>query len=487
MNNQSWLSWFYRGLATLLFLILFGRLFELQIIKGSYYRNLSEENRIKHESIQSSRGKILARGGEELSGEMSAHITGYLSKVDEKEVGKIDPNCPEKGIRKSQTLVGRTGLLESYDCQLRGVDGENLVEVNIFGEKLRTLATKNPISGQDIVTTIDFKLQEAVYNEMKDKKGAVIATDTDGQILAFFSAPSFNPDDIGKSVNDSRLPLFNRVIGGLFHPGSVFKPLIIMTALETGAISSDYKYLDTGKIDVNNFSYKNWYFTQYGRTEGLIDLTKALARSTDTLFYKVGELTGPDKIAEFAQKFGLDQKTGIDIKGEVGGLIPTPKWKKETKNENWFLGNTYHMSIGQGDVSVTPIEINKYISAIATNGRLCDPHFLIESKSKCKEIGLSEKNYKLVTQGMKMACKDGGTGYTFFDFYKKYGADIACKTGTAEVGENDKTHAWFTLFYPIEKPEIVLTVLIEEGGEGSKVAGPIARKIMDKWMLIQNP
>lgn len=487
MQNQSWLSWFLRGVIAIAFLILFTKLFELQIIKGAYYRLLAEENRIKHINIPANRGKILARGGEELIGSDFAHITGYLAKVNDGEIGKVDPKCPEKGIRKSEELVGRTGLSEKYNCILRGIDGEELWEVDTHGNKLRELAKKDPVDGDNLHTTIDFNLQIRTAKEMKGKTGAVIATDTNGQILAFYSSPTFDPNNLSKSLTDPALPFFNRVIGGFFHPGSVFKPLVLLAALENNSIDKNFMYTDTGKIDVNDFSYSNWYFTQYGRTEGSINLVKALARSTDTFFYKVGEMTGPDKIAEFSTKFGLDKVTGIDIDGEIVGLIPTPEWKKKVKKENWFLGNTYHMSIGQGDVNLTPIAVNQFISAIAGNGKLCSPHFLVDKKSDCREVKIKKENLDLVKEGMKQVCEQGGTAYTFFDFNKKYNTDIACKTGTAQVGTEEDTHAWFTLFSPIENPQIVLTVLVERGGEGSKVAGPIARSIMDEWQLIQNP
>lgn len=490
MSNESWLSWFLRGILFIAFLVLFAKLFTLQVIKGSYYRSLAEENRIKHEVIPATRGKILARGGQELFGPNFAHVTGYMAKVNDNEVNKVDPNCPEKGVRKSDQLVGRTGLQERYDCVLRGVDGEELIEVNIKGEKLKTLAIKDPIPGKNLYTTIDFDLQNTVADQLKSK-GAVIATDVNGQILSFYSFPSFDPNNLKVSLDDPDLPFFNRVIGGLFHPGSVFKPLVILASLGTGAVSENYTYTDTGRIVVNDFSYNNWYFTQYGGVEGTIGLERALARSTDTLFYKIGELTGPDNIAKYANQFGLSEKTGVDIDGEVAGLIPTPKWKLETKKENWFLGNTYHMSIGQGDVATTPIQINNYISAIANDGKICTPHFLVDQKSNCKKLNINKDDINLVKEGMRQVCETGGTGYTFFDFFEKYKTDIACKTGTAQVDGSDNTHAWFTLFSPINiddgKPQIVLTVLVEEGGEGSKVAGPIARKIMDKWELIQNP
>lgn len=531
-SNQSWLSWFLRGALILLFLILFAKLFEVQIIKGEYYRGLSEENRIRHISIPAPRGKILARGGEVLAGNIEvkkrikflpqggfeitddltgvspeetitdykrtyplgdvvSHAVGYLAQVGSDEVGKINPDCPEKGPRTPQDLIGKTGLEQSYDCQLMGVPGEELIEVNTAGKEIRTLGRRDPVPGKDIKTTIDYGLQSEVANDMGGKKGAAIVTDPQGQILAFYSSPSFdsnlfidknNSQGIADLLKDPDLPLFDRVISGTFHPGSVFKPVVAIAALQEGAIDKNFTFTDPGVITVNKFSYTNWYFTQYGRTEGTIGLVRAIARSTDTFFYKIGEMVGPEAIAKWADKFGLNEPTGIDIPSETAGLIPTPEWKKEVKKESWFLGDTYHMAIGQGDVSLTPIGLNTYIAALAAGGKVCQPSFNLGSSPKCHSVGVSKNNLDLVKEGMKDACKSGGTAYTFFDFAQSHnGTEVACKTGTAEVGTDGTPHAWFTLFAPADNPQVVATVLFERGGEGSSVAGPVARKIMDRY------
>ncbi|QQG41507.1 MAG: hypothetical protein HYV90_05110 [Candidatus Woesebacteria bacterium] len=522
-NTQSWLSWFLRGLLIVVFLILFAKLIEVQIIKGDYYRKLSEENRIRHIPIPAPRGKIIARSGEVLAGNFetkkrvkfiknggfeitddlteasseevvsdykryyplgtkAAHAIGYLTKAGDTEVGKINPECPEKGPVVSGTLVGRTGLEEEYQCRLLGIPGEELIEVNTQGAKIRSLGKRIPIPGQDINTTIDFGLQAEVASEMDNKKGAAIVTDPGGQILAFYSSPSFDPDNVAPSLTDQNLPLFNRVISGTFHPGSVFKPATAIAALQENVIDKNFRYNDTGSVTVSGFTYRNWYFVEYGRTEGEVDLTRAIARSTDTFFYKIGEMIGANNLAKWADTFGLNKRTGIDLPGETVGLIPTPEWKQKVKKEAWFLGNTYNMAIGQGDVAVTPIEINTYISAIADGGTICTPHFLADLNNKCRGIGIDKQNLDLVKAGMKEACSEGGTAYTFFDFPSKHGGQtVACKTGTAEVSADGNPHAWFTVFSPIDKPQIVATILFEKGGQGSQVAGPVARKIFDYY------
>ena len=427
-----------------------------------------------------------------------AHVSGYLGEVKEDEVGKVSAKCPTKGPRKLGSLVGRGGLEEQYNCILVGIDGEELVEVDALGKRVRTLGRKEPIAGDDLTTSIDSGLQLKVVELFEGNTGAVVVSGKDNEILAFYSSPSFDPnsfirgnyDEIDEILNDSALPIFNRVSGGTYPPGSTVKPLVAAAALEEKIIDEDYVYEDTGQIliqtDYGDFSYKNWYFTSAGGVEGKIGVEKAIARSTDTFFYKLGEMRGIDLLSEWLISFGLNEETGIDLPGEVSGLIPDPEWKLREKGEKWFLGNTYHMSIGQGDVSVTPLALNSAISSLAFGGTYCKPHFVsseFDQNEKCVSLDLKEDNLKQVVDGMIAACSDGGTGYPFFDFKDRHGFDIACKTGTAQItGDKDgDTHAWFTAFAPADDPEIVITVLVERGGEGSYTAAPIAKEIFDHW------
>lgn len=528
VQKASWLSWFFRGVLVLGMALLVGRLVELQVIKGSYFRALAEGNRIRRVPITAARGNILARGGEVLVGnkkvekevifspasgyqkvdvsadsdpqdvitqwerdyrlgDLAAHVTGYLGEVNQDEVGKVDGSCYAKGPRTLGLLVGRSGLEAQYDCKLRGIDGEELVEVDTLGRKVRVIGTKKSVAGEDITTTIDYNLQKKLAQTIEDKKAAAIITDTNGQILAMYSGPSFDPTDIGPSLTNKDLPLFDRVIGGAYHPGSVFKIVTATAALEEGAIDKNYTYEDTGVVTikadpaaqiVQDYTYTNWYFTQYGGVEGEIDLPRAIARSTDTFFYKLGELVGIDSLVDWAKKYGFDTSTGIDLPGETAGLVPDPKWKKRVKGERWFLGNTYHMAIGQGDLALTPIAVNRMTTAIANGGKLCKPHFV--GDSTCTNLNISQETIDLIKQGMTAACATGGTAFPFFDF-SVGGQGAACKTGTAETFKEDKTHAWFTAMAPADFPELVMTVMLEEGGEGSSEAAPLVRQVFDYY------
>ncbi len=537
-SSQSWLSWFFRGLLFLALAFLLARLGELQIIKGAYYKDLADGNRIRRIVIPAPRGRILARGGEVLVanteikkrivfdpslgykkindiktakpdeliseyvriypyGADFGHITGYVGAASDDEVGRIDPDCPEEGPIKSTNSVGRIGIEAGFECHLRGTDGEMLIEVNSLGHKIRVLGTKEPIPGKDLVTTFDAGVQRKTALSMEGKIGAAVATDGHGQILALYSSPSYDPNVFiqndfistktrSELLTNPNLPLFNRAISGEYHPGSIFKIVTASAALEEKKITSDFTYNDTGIIKIGEFSYTNWYFTQYGSIEGSIGLTKAIARSTDTFFYKLGELAGVDLLDKWAAKFGLGAKTGVGLPGEANGLVPSPAWKRQAKGELWFLGNTYHMAIGQGDLTVTPLQANAIASVISTQGKLCEPR-MIGADVKCKDLGISKVTLDEIKQGMIGACSTGGTAYPFFDFKPQ----VACKTGTAETNEKNKTHAWFTAL--LADPEsdskagtqLVTTILVEKGGEGSQVAAPIAKDIISYWIQRQ--
>ncbi len=528
-------------------LMVLSRLIFLQIIKGSDYRALSDSNRTKTIAIHAPRGIIFDRDGTPLvfnvpgfrqtlndktklleknealklisEGKTNleidslrsypyrdtfSHVLGYIGQISKEELAQ-----KEFANYKAGDLIGKIGIEKEYEGLLRGANGKELVEIDSMGKVVRKLGQTDPVPGQNITLTLDVALQKAAFDGAKDvKKGAVIVSNPFGEILALLSSPSFDSNlftmnegyfagenssykSISQILLDSESqPLLNRAIGGTYPPGSTFKLVVASAGLEDKVIDKNFTVQDTGIINLGSFSFSNWYFTQYGKTDGEINVIKGIRRSNDIFFYKLAELVGVDKLSQFAEKFGLGKKLGIDLPGEQSGTVPTQEWKKNVIGENWYLGDTYHYGIGQGFILTTPLQVNIWTQAIANGGVIYKPHLLKNEKLKIKnEKFLSQETVSLIREGMVESCSPGGVAWPLFEFKVKSSklkvdqkVSIACKTGTAQHGqENAMPHAWITLFAPAEKPEIIVTVLSESSGEGSNVAAPIAKKILEEW------
>jgi penicillin-binding protein 2 len=564
------LSWLFVLLILFCGFVLL-RLFSLQVVNATYYKRLSDGNRTRTVVIHAPRGVILDRNNTPLvfnvpgfrktdgkkitflqredalsriaKGEKGieidtlrnypykdilSHVVGYI--------GQIDPDTvkdPEFAKYLASDTIGKAGLEQEYEHQLKGQDGHQLVEVDAMGKVIRTLGQTDPVSGQDIQTTLDIDLQKAVYSAMNNViKGAVVVSKPDGEILAMVSKPTYDPNlfTMGETYRASspsayptiasvlldgqNQPLLDRNIAGAYPPGSTFKIVAAVAGLEKKIIDETYSIVDTGVVHLGTFSFSNWYLTEYGKTEiGPVNVTRAIARSNDIFFYKLSELLHVDGISDTANKFGVGQKLGIDLKGEVAGLLPTTEWKQKNIGEQWYTGDTYQYGIGQGYLLTTPLQVNAWTQAIANRGILYQPHLLTSTKPKVLSKNLlSQKTFDLVQKGMVDACETGGTAWPIFDFtvknpslpidgvnYTEASATssahiaasesaqfrhvrVACKTGTAQQGdEKALPHAWITLFAPAENPEIVVTVLKESAGEGSNEAGPIAKQILTSY------
>lgn len=522
------------------------------MVQGAYYRDLADGNQIAEENLRAPRGiiydrfgKVLARnvpvyrecnnvtkpqgnnvalepcslvtnekaikieaegeneaaklkldlGREYPEASVTAHVLGYVNETNESNL--------TNGTYKLGDFIGRTGIEQQYEKILRGIDGKELIQRDASGKKLKTLGKIEPLAGQNLTLTLDLNLQKAAAKEMEGKTGAVVVSNPQtGEILALFSNPSFDPNDLSRQGD-----FFNRAISGLYPPGSTFKIITSAAALEEGKINAQTKIEDTGVIKSGAFSFGNWYYLQYGKTEGLVGLVKALKRSNDIFFYRVAEMVGIEKLENWSRKFGLAKTLGIDLPSEGSGQV--------RRERAWYLGDTYHTGIGQGDLEVTPLQVNFWTNAIANGGKLCRPRLTNLSNSakggssdavaslfNCKPIGISKETISLITEGMKEACSEGGTGWPFFGYKvtklqannatEKEGV-VACKTGTSEFGDpKNRTHAWFTVFGPVsresrlsrekwDRPQISVTVLVEAGGEGSNVAAPIAKKILEEY------
>ena len=410
--------------------ILLARLVSLTLVEGIRYKTLASENRIREIKVDAPRGIIYDRMGNILvrntpvfkksnteiffekkpssaSGEFTegvvrdyvygslfAHVVGFTGEIGDEEIKNAKLKMQNSGTDyKSGDIVGKTGIEKEYDEILRGIGGKELVEVDATGSRVRVMGRLSPKSGNNLNVTLDLKLQQAAFDALKDKKGAVVATiPATGEVLVLYSSPSFDPNNFIRGIgldeilqNEEDRPLFNRAIGGTYPPGSTFKIITSVAALESGAINKDTEIEDTGVLTVGSFSFGNWYFSKYGRKEGMLNVVGAIRRSNDIFFYKIGELTGIDTIASMARKMGAEKVTGIDIEGEARGVMPDREWVKRVRDENWYLGNTYHVAIGQGDILATPLQVNYWTNAIANNGRVCRP-YLAEIKNEKLKI-----------------------------------------------------------------------------------------------------
>jgi penicillin-binding protein 2 len=327
--------------------------------------------------------------------------------------------------------------------------------------------------------------------------GAIVAQDPGtGGVLALVSYPSFDPNTLSEGLSQEEFnkisqnpafPFFNRVISATYPPGSVFKMVMASAVLAENLISEHYQINDKGFISVGEFIFRNWKLDGHG----LVDLRRALQVSNDTYFYTVGggyggvPGLGIEKISEWSKKFGYGSKTGINLQGEEGGFVPDGSYR------DWYLGDTYITSIGQGDMLATPLQVNQITSYFANGGYLLKPQIVkkIEGAGETdveviSQFLISEEAYEIVREGLNLAVSPGGTGYPVYDIPDKFeGVTLGGKTGTSEFGgpDSDETHAWFTVFGPMDKATIALTVFLEGGGEGSHDAAPIARELLDLW------
>lgn len=516
--------------------ILFFRLFDLTIVQGVKYRELSKGNRIRENTILAPRGIIYDRHKNPLVRNIPLYGLDKKDILTEKpDVGQIDPESSSReyiygsafsqvigfigevspqdsGKFNPKDIIGKMGIEKTFDDILRGQNGKELIEVDAIGNRIRTLGRIEPQVGKNITLMLDKELQLKVAEFFGQHSGSVVVSDPQtGGIYALYSSPTFDPNRIIRNerlaeiFEDEKKPLFNRSISGLYPPGSTFKIITSIAVLESGVMNKDTFVEDTGIIEVGDYSYSNWYFSQYGKKEGFLNIVSAIRRSNDIFFYRAGERLGIDTLVDFARKMGTGKRLGIDLEGEAEGLMPDLAWREKYKNEKWYLGDTYITAIGQGDVLSTPLQVNGWTNVVASGGKLCRPHLLANTLAVCDDLRIKKENIELVKEGMKQACSPGGTGWPLFkfkaeneelkvdnvDFFEAEASEsaknwveipVACKTGTAEFGDpKGKTHAWFTVFAPVYNPQISLTVLVEEGGEGSSVAGPIAKKILEYW------
>ncbi|MBI5254504.1 penicillin-binding protein 2 [Candidatus Falkowbacteria bacterium] len=431
-----------------------------------------------------------------------SHILGYEGPISQKEFDVFQ----YKGYLLNDR-IGKTGLELFYENDLRGESGKREVEVDSAGKEKSIIAEDKIVKGNDLILSLDFdaqkKLEQIVRAQLlrinKQRAVAIAMNPNNGEIVAMVSEPTFNNNlfasgisaqDYQKLIDNPNQPLFNRAVSGEYPSGSVIKPVIAAAALQEGIINENTSFLSVGGLTIDKWFFPDWKTGGHGIT----NVTKALADSVNTFFYIIGGGwqkfvgLGVYKIKQYSELFGLNQKLGIDLPDEGTGFLPTAGWKESAKGERWFIGDTYHLAIGQGDLLVTPLQVASYTTVIANGGTLYKPHLVKtisnEQTGLLKNIEpeiirqnfISKKNIDIVRSGMRQAVTYGSAKHL-----NSLPMAVAGKTGTAQWDMTKKPHAWFTGFAPYNNPQIVITVLIEEGGEGSIVSVPIAQEFLYWW------
>lgn len=433
------------------------------------------------------------------SAESFGHLLGYLGRVQENELEELT----RRGYRRTD-ILGRTGLEASHEQELRGVPGRRNIEVDARGREISVISEEAPQSGSALYLTIDreaqLALERALTRELRARgraEGAAVALDpTNGEVIALVSVPGYDPGEFARGIEaasfaalstDPRRPLFPRAISGTYPSGSTIKPIVAAAALDAGIITPDTTILSTGGI----WHAKRWFFPDWKPGgHGPTTITRALAESVNTFFYTIGggtatfEGLGPERIAEAANRFGLGRILGIDLPGEAPGIIPTPDWKQKKRQEAWFIGDTYHLAIGQGDVLVTPLQIAAATAAVANGGAVYRPHLSYASAAPDGKLvrvpativhtqAATGRSLEVVRRGMRQAVTSGSARSL-----NDLPVPVAGKTGTAEWNDAALPHAWFTGFAPYDRPRLVITVLLESSGGGDAVAVPVAREFL---------
>ncbi|KKU56358.1 MAG: Cell elongation-specific peptidoglycan D,D-transpeptidase [Parcubacteria group bacterium GW2011_GWA1_47_11] len=418
-----------------------------------------------------------------------SHVVGYTGLVSEED---LEHNS---GLVLNDS-IGRSGLEAYYDPILRGENGRVTVLSDSSGELGEVARTKEPIPGGELKTTIDEELQEYFYSRMlsgltslgRTSGAGLIIDPRNGEVLSLLSFPSYDGNNVAKYLNSSDRPLFNRVVSGVYNPGSTIKPLHATAALHEGIVKPTDQFYSAGYIEIPNpynpetpSRFVDW------KAHGWVDLYSAIARSSNVYFYIIGggfqdqEGLGIERLHKYWEKFGLDKSTGIDIPGESSGFLPTPQEKEDRTGDIWRIGDTYNTSIGQGDLVISPTRLLSSIAAIANGGIAYVPHLLLQQAPKVM-LDITDMADALgdVRQGMRDAVtKDYGTGYSLIDIPMSIGA----KTGSAQVASNTKTNALFVGYAAKDEnsaPEIAILVLVEDAKEGSLNAVPIARDVL-RW------
>jgi len=449
--------------------------------------------------------------------ELTAHVLGYVSRINEKELKRINP-AQYRGTQN----IGKLGIEKFYEHQLLGRAGYQKVEINARGRVLRVLESSPPSPGADITLYLDSRLQKVAEGALGDRRGAIVAIDPEtGGILAMVSTPSFDTNLFVTGIDNKTygalrdspdLPLFNRALRGQYPPGSTMKPFVALAALNTGNTNWQHTIHDPGwyQLTKNGRFYRDW--KKYGH--GKVDLKTAIVQSCDTFFYEIAHHMEIDDLHDFLVQFGFGSSTALDIAESLNGILPSRKWKKKSLRESWYTGDSLNVGIGQGYMLATPLQLAIATAVLANRGKWVQPRLMksvlshtdqqdqVNSRSNPLVLGDVAVNnvehwskmidaMESVVHGKRGTAKGISKGLTY---------RIAGKTGTAQVigikqdeeydadlvAERNQDHGLFVAFAPVDKPKIAIAVIVENGGGGSTSAAPVARKVMDAYLLQSN-
>jgi len=505
----------YFGMVTLFIVLLFtGRIFLLQVSKGSVYAQISENNRLNQSLIFSNRGVIYDRNNVPLAWneknqerdfgervyqtkEGGAHLLGYVGY----------PLKDIYGFYYQEDYLGKSGIESELNERLNGTNGLKIVETDARGEVHSESVIRPPQDGGDVYLTIDVDVSAKLYQLIQERSeesgfngGAGVIMDVrNGEILALSSFPEYNPNDLvgGDTevlqgyLGNVQKPFLNRALSGLYAPGSIVKPFIAIAALEEGIITPEKEILSTGALRLPNpyFPELESVFRDW-KAHGLVDMREAIAVSSDVYFYEIGggykdqRGLGIENIDKYMKMFGFGRGTDIMVAGEAEGTIPTPAWKEETFADGvWRIGDTYHTAIGQYGFEVTALQAVRATAALANNGKLLKPVLEREEKTNVQELPFDPANIAVAREGMRLSVTDGTAKGLFMQ-----NIDVAAKTGTAELGSRKEfVNSWIIGYFPYENPRFAFAIIMEHGPVENTIGGLYVMRRLLEWMEVEKP
>ena len=425
----------------------------------------------------------------------ASHLIGYVGKVSPEEAAKSDDSL----LKQPDMRLGKNGIEQLYEQKLRGIPGTRQLEVNVVGSPVRELAKKEAKPGPTLNLTIDTRLQEYVVERLGEQSGGVVVMNVHtGEVIALASMPSYDPNEFSKGIRqgywdklnaDEKVPLLNKAIAGQYPPGSTFKMVTGLAALKSGKWNVEKKVFCPGHFNLGNNRWNCWK----PEGHGAVNFAEALQVSCDTYFYTAGREAGIDAVAAMSKEFGLGATTGIGLRGERPGIVPSPAWKKQARGLPWNPGETINTAIGQGDVLTTPLQLAVMTARMVNGGKKILPRLLLDQPLRDEGfVDIDAAFLEEAVRGMDMVTNTPrGTAYA--STIKEEGMSFGGKTGTAQVrritvrGQDQNSipwkfrhHALFVGFAPVEKPEYCVSVMIEHGGGGASAAAPVARDVMLK-------